>query len=78
MSIQERKEYGEAIALIERHGMVAVTQERMQRLLAVVEVARSLSETCQEILPAGAPEAVCNFYGDTYELADALAALGEE
>jgi hypothetical protein len=37
MSIQERAAYGEAVALINRHGMVVVTKEHMQRLLSVIE-----------------------------------------
>ena len=40
MSIGERHAYGEAIALLKRHGMVVATEEHIQRLLAVVEAAK--------------------------------------
>ena len=48
------------------------------KLRAVVEAAEKLSETCRDILPGGSAEAIGDFYGDTYELADALAALEED
>lgn len=47
------------------------------KLRAVVEAAEKLSETCRDILPGGSAEAIGDFYGDTYELADALAALAK-
>lgn len=43
MSIEERAAYGKAVALVERHGMVVVTEEHMQKLLAVVEAAKSFT-----------------------------------
>lgn len=42
MSIKERIEYGNALRLLAQHGMVAVTEERLQRLKAVVEAAREV------------------------------------
>lgn len=48
------------------------------KLRAVIEAAEKLSETCRDILPGGSAEAIGDFYGDTYELADALAALEED
>lgn len=71
MSIQERKEYGEAIALIERHGMVAVTEEHMQRLLAVAEAAETVKEFSGHLKEDGT-------YWIIEDLMDALAALEEK
>lgn len=48
MSIQERKAYGEALALIQRHGMVAVTEEQMARLMDVIKLAEQMMHTCVE------------------------------
>lgn len=48
------------------------------KLRAVVEAAEKLSETCRDILPGGSAEAIGDFYGDTYELANALAALEKD
>lgn len=49
MSIQERKAYGEALALIQRHGMVAVTEERMKKLLVAVECLRLVTRNSHRI-----------------------------
>lgn len=68
MSIAERAAYGEALALIKRHGMVAVTEEQMQRLLAVAEAADRLCLA----LDLGDKETRDNRQAD---LEDALAAL---
>jgi hypothetical protein len=44
MSIEERHAYGQAVDLIERHGMMVIAEEQYYRLLAVVEAARKTIE----------------------------------
>jgi hypothetical protein len=69
MSLQERKAYGKALALIQRHGMVAVPEDRMARLMAVIKAAEQFMVAKR--LGYGEVDGYFN-------LQDAIAALGEE
>lgn len=42
MSIAERAQYGAALKLMERHGMVVVTQDRWDAIKRVVEAAEAV------------------------------------
>lgn len=67
MSIQERKACGEALVPIASHGMVAVTEERMEKLLAIVEAAKALDAAFSGYVEKRS---------DVAKLRDVLAALG--
>ena len=70
MNIEEHHTYGQAVDLVEQHGMVVITKEQYDRLLAVVEAARKTIE-----VPFHFDATLPGYVNPVKELRDALREL---